>query len=732
MPIKHLLRNEDIFQLAFVHAPIGMAIISTDGQLIQVNDSVCSIVGYTADELTGLSFLDITHPDDVKRNWALIGELLDGKRESYQLEKRYIHKKGHVVWVLLRSTLLRDGDGEPQFFISQITDITGMKQSELELRLSKLRYQSLFEHHPDLIYSLDMDGYLTFANQTFHKTFGYGTNDFKERPFHLKSLTAPESMHQTEVGFQAAANGMPQRYEAVGIDSEGNRIVFDVTNIPIVVDGEIIGVHGLSRDISKQKELWEKLQESQEMYRLISDNSQDMITYSSMDGTTLFISPALTKVLGYEPWELIGKPFSLFRHPDDADVDGAALVSEHSDTKTHTCRILHKDGHYVWIETTSKIVRDTKGEEDKILGVGRDITKRKRAENELRATKERLESFIDHNIDPIMVFDADNRLIQVNESFERTFGWNSAEIVGQLVIDIRFVAPEMMPELKRNLALLNAGQPVPSYETIRLCKDGTRLNVNLTAFPLRDEQGNISGYSVSLRDITDRKQAEELMINSEKLSIAGQLAAGIAHEIRNPITAIKGFIQLLKSGYTEKRQYFDIMLSEIARIEMISSELLLLAKPQTVMFTRKDVGLLLKQVKTLLDSQAIMSNVQIVTDFDPETACILCDENQLKQVWINFIKNAIEAMPDGGKIHIRMRRQGRERIVVSIVDEGCGIPEPLLSKLGQPFYTTKEKGTGLGFMVSKRIIENHNGTITVRSRENVGTTVEVGLPYKDE
>lgn len=731
MSIKHLLRNEDIFHLAFVHAPIGMAIISTDGQLIQVNDSVCSIVGYTAEELTGLSFLDITHPDDVKQNWKLIGELIDGRRESYQLEKRYIHKTGHIVWVLLRSTLLRDGDGEPLFFISQITDITEKKKSELELRLSKLRYQSLFEHHPDLIFSLDMDGYLTFANQAFHKTFGYGTNAYKERPFHFKSLTAPESMHQTEVKFRAAASGAPQRYEAVGIDSEGKRIVFDVTNIPIVVDGEIIGVHGLSRDISKQKELWEKLQESQEMYRLISDNSQDMITYSSMDGTTLFISPALTKVLGYEPWELTGKPFSLLRHPDDADVDGATLVPEHSDTKTHTCRIMHKEGHYVWIETTSKIVRETNGGEDKIIGVGRDITKRKRAENELRATKERLESFIDHNIDPIMVFDADNRLIRVNESFERTFGWNSAEIVGLLVFDIRFVAPEMMAELKRNLALLNAGQPVLSYETIRLCKDGTRLNVNLTAFPLRDEQGNNSGYSVSLRDITDRKQAEELMINSEKLSIAGQLAAGIAHEIRNPITAIKGFIQLLKSGYAEKRQYFDIMLSEIARIEMISSELLLLAKPQTVMFTRKDVGLLLKQVKTLLDSQAIMSNVQIVTDFDPETACILCDENQLKQVWINFIKNAIEAMPGGGKIHIRMRRQGRDRIAVSIADEGCGIPERLLSKLGQPFYTTKEKGTGLGFMVSKRIIENHNGTLTVRSRENVGTTVEVGLPYGD-
>jgi signal transduction histidine kinase len=287
-----------------------------------------------------------------------------------------------------------------------------------------------------------------------------------------------------------------------------------------------------------------------------------------------------------------------------------------------------------------------------------------------------------------------------------------------------------LAELERNLSRLNAGHSILSYETTRLRKDGSKLEVNLTAFPLRDDAGQIAGYSVSLRDITERKAAEEHMMNREKLSIAGQLAAGIAHEIRNPITAIKGFIQLMNSGFKERKLYFDIIASEIARIETILSELLLLEKPQTAAFDRKDVGLLLTQVMTLLDSQAIMSNVQIVADFERGPAVVSCDENQLKQVWINFIKNAIEAMPGGGKVEVRLRRPERGRIVVSIADEGCGIPQTLLSKLGQPFYTTKEKGTGLGFMVSKRIIENHRGELSVRSVENVGTTIEVSLPVE--
>jgi two-component system sporulation sensor kinase A len=174
--------------------------------------------------------------------------------------------------------------------------------------------------------------------------------------------------------------------------------------------------------------------------------------------------------------------------------------------------------------------------------------------------------------------------------------------------------------------------------------------------------------------------------------------------------------------------YYDIMSSEIERIEMILSELLILAKPQMLHSERKDIRILLAQVTTLLESQAIMNNVQIVTEFETGITHILCDENQLKQVCINFLKNAIEAMPLGGTIVIQLKNTSEDRILLRFIDHGCGIPEQVLSKLGQPFYTTKEKGTGLGFMVSKKIIENHHGEVTVLSKENEGTTVEIFLP----
>ncbi|GAA3399710.1 PAS domain S-box protein [Paenibacillus hodogayensis] len=717
------------FQLAFAQAPTAMAIVGVDGTVLHANDFACSFLGYAAEELTGASCFRFAHPEDAVALEKALAGMLAGDRYGGEFEKRYIHKQGHTVWASTRVSLVRDESGEPMYLMAHLIDRTAHKGAEREMRLILKRYEALFHNHPDLIYSLNLDGTYTYANRTFLDTFALEAEQIESGSLHLRMLVAPDQLAAAEERFRQVKGGESQRHEFVGIDSRGRRIVFDVANSPIEVDGRVIGVHGVARDITKLKKLWDRLEQSQSMYELISLNSQDIISYSALDGTILYMSPASHKLLGFAPEEMLGKSFAALWHPVDLEAASCQLLPG-TDSHKYTYRVKHKAGHYVWIETMAKLISDAAGRPDKILAVSRDISDRKRAEDELKAAKERLESSIAHNIDPIMVYDSDNRIIQVNEAFEQAFGWKADELLTRSIYDIAFVPPELNGELERNLIQLNGGQPVLTYETQRQRKDGRSLPVSLTAFPLRDGQGNVSGCSVSFRDMTDRKQSEERMVNAEKLSIAGQLAAGIAHEIRNPITAIKGFIQLMNGGgFSQKREYFDIIASEIARIEMILNELLVLAKPQSVLFRPKDIGLLLHQVKTLLDSQAIMNNVQLVTDFEPDSVVISCDENQLKQVWINVIKNGIEAMPGGGLIVIQLRQRD-DFAVVTISDEGCGIPGSQLARLGEPFYTTKEKGNGLGFMVSKRIIENHGGTLGVSSREGEGTSVEVRLPFE--
>ncbi|OBZ11173.1 MULTISPECIES: ATP-binding protein [Bacillales] len=237
---------------------------------------------------------------------------------------------------------------------------------------------------------------------------------------------------------------------------------------------------------------------------------------------------------------------------------------------------------------------------------------------------------------------------------------------------------------------------------------------------------------VIIRDISERKKNEELLINSEKLYVAGQLAAGIAHEIRNPLTSLKGFLQLLSTGRGNSSNFYEIMKSELVRIESIVSELLMLSKPQIYEFVYKDSRQIMSETVNLLDTQAILHNVVIEFHADYRPLWVFGVENQLKQVFINVLKNAIEAMPSGGVVTINMSLDEARGVLIRIKDEGSGIPTEQLSKIGQPFYTTKDKGTGLGLMVTYKIVDNHQGHISAETQMGVGTTFIIQLPYKEQ
>ncbi len=251
--------------------------------------------------------------------------------------------------------------------------------------------------------------------------------------------------------------------------------------------------------------------------------------------------------------------------------------------------------------------------------------------------------------------------------------------------------------------------------------------VSLT--PIKNDEGKIIQVMRIGEDITDKKSTEDMLRKSEMLSALGQLAAGIAHEIRNPLTSLKGFLQLMKGTKEYKSEYVALMLSEFNRIETIISELLVLARPQFVKFEDVAIESVIKDVCMLLETQAIMNNVEIRTNFAKHLPMVKVIEKEIKQVAINLVKNSIEAMPDGGAIRINIDIEDEKNILLSFEDTGHGIPSDKLPKLGEPFYTTKEKGTGLGLMVSMKIIENHNGTIHYSSTVGEGTTVEIRLPY---
>ena len=227
-----------------------------------------------------------------------------------------------------------------------------------------------------------------------------------------------------------------------------------------------------------------------------------------------------------------------------------------------------------------------------------------------------------------------------------------------------------------------------------------------------------------------RKREEEAkQLQAEKLSVIGQLAAGMAHEIRNPMTSIKGFAQLAatsKNGLTSEQ--LNIIINESERIEGIIRETMLLAKPAQIDFKPVDLGKLANEVEILMLPQLNLKNVELIITIEKSLPTVLGEANHLKQVFINLIKNSIDAVPGiGGQILIDIKRVHR-KIVITTQDNGCGIPPGVIKKLGNPFITTKDDGTGLGLTVSYRIIQNHGGKISVKSDSRNGTTFTIELP----
>ncbi|SFJ60824.1 MULTISPECIES: ATP-binding protein [unclassified Bacillus (in: firmicutes)] len=215
---------------------------------------------------------------------------------------------------------------------------------------------------------------------------------------------------------------------------------------------------------------------------------------------------------------------------------------------------------------------------------------------------------------------------------------------------------------------------------------------------------------------------------AEKLAVIGKMATTIAHEIRNPLTSLKGFTQMQREKHPEDVEYYNIMVQEIERMNAIVSELMVLGKPKKRHYTLHNIKDILYYVISIVEQTAAQYGITISTMFVKELPSIKCDEKQMKQVFLNIIKNAIESMPGGGNIIVEANRVHGDQVVVSVIDEGCGMEQEKIDKIGEAFYTTKENGTGLGLMVTYKILEEHQGEMEFESRLGIGTKVNIKLP----
>lgn len=337
--------------------------------------------------------------------------------------------------------------------------------------------------------------------------------------------------------------------------------------------------------------------------------------------------------------------------------------------------------------------------------------------------------------DLIYIKDAEGRFVTANEYTMEFFGVREEEFKMRTALEVAEENPAFSsyrPYFISDEDTWNLAQP-HRFELTLPDPKGNEAIFDVIKVPTYHTDGRRKNLLVIGRNITEAKQANEYMLRSEKLNVVGELAAGVAHEIRNPLTSIKGFMQLFLAQGQYNDRYLHIMLDEISRIEMIINEYLSIAKPQNngSLFAPESLQPVISNVVTLFTAQANAKNITVGLDLQ-EDCIVPCNVQEIKQVLINILQNAIEATPENGKIQVNLEKlPGSKQVKISIADSGCGISDERLNRLGEPFYSTKEKGTGLGLMTCFRIIEKHKGKLSFESEVGKGTSAAIVLSAAD-
>ncbi|MFJ9500440.1 PAS domain S-box protein [Brevibacillus centrosporus] len=537
------------------------------------------------------------------------------------------------------------------------------------------------------------------------------------------------------------------------------------------------GIYVLFREVAA---FVQNVQLEKQYFHSLFEQHPDAIYAMNLSGYYINVNPATERLTGYSRMELVNQHFHMHIHPQDlpqtkqcfeAAAKGASqrfearirtktgeiirmkftnmpIIGEGSIvgvygiaqdiTQQINCarhghplrveyRILRPDGEER-IVLSQREVNPDKADPTKMFGIIQDITEQKRTEQLLIESQQRYQSLMTYNADGVTAIDLTGAYIEVNPVFERMTGYRKEELL-QLSYSDLLGEDEVAQAGRIWDSFVKEGAPFTLSSKL-VHKEGHLIEVATHNIPIIVNR-EVTGYFTIWRDTSGQKQTDEILRQSEKLAAVGQLAAAVAHEVRNPLTSLKGFTQLLQHQFpTADQSYFDIMKGELERIELISGELLVLAKPKPERFEQRCVNQIVNDVALLLESQANMSAVEIELSLESELPPIFCDENQLKQVFVNIMKNGIESMKDGGKMKIASQRRA-QHLSLSFTDEGCGIPKEKLDKIGDPFYTTKEQGTGLGMMITQKIIQHHKGVMQFESEVGKGTTVTVLLPIED-
>ena len=731
----------------------GFWLLDPEKKTIDVNQSLCDMLGYSRNEMIGktpMEFVDAENESIFIEQTSKISSTL---HRAYEISLR--KKDGINFPTLFNATSLIDNNGKPAGAFAFVTDITDRELMEESLRESETRFRELFENMDSgvAVYRAINDGE-DFIFTDFNRSGEKIEKVIRDEIIGKRVTEAFPRIKDSglfEVFQRVWRTGEPEHhpiyfYENTNLTDWRENFIYKLPS------GEIVAIYS---DETERKQMEEKLQGSEERFKKLSDLTFEGILIHDK-GVAIDINESLIKLFGYTRKEMIGK-----------NIIELCVVREHHATilenithyvaNPYEVMARKKDGTLFPIEIEA---REIKSEEEEFrVAAIRDITERKRVEAALLKSEEKYRSFVDTATDLMIITDKNGTFTDVNKAMIEILGYSREELTGMHITQI------ITEEAQENDFKPNWGKFIEdgkiNLDTTFLTKNGDEIPGELKAIAVFDVSGNIVGSRAVISDLTERVQAEEelkkhrdhleelvtertqelhdtqdKLIRHERLAALGQMAGGIGHELRNPLSIITNAIYYLKMTLPDVNEktakYLEMIDSETRSAAKIISDLLDFARVKVS--EHEDVSIS-ELISDMLTKHPPPTNVEVNIHIPNDLPSIYIDPAQIVQVLVNLFANAYQAMPDGGDLTVTSEQSIvpslQSSFFIAISDTGVGIPPENMEKIFEPLFTTKDKGIGLGLVISKILVEANNGSIKVESMIGEGTTFTLLFPAEE-
>jgi two-component system sporulation sensor kinase C len=629
------------------------------------------------------------------------------------------------------------------------------QEAEEALRASEAHYRGVVEDQTELVCRFLPDTRLTFVNSAYCRYFGRTREELVGHSF--LPLIPEADRRRAQEYFMSLSRDNPvgtQEHQAI---RAGGEIAWQQWTNRALLDehGILAEYQAVGRDVTDRKRAEGELRASEEAYRTLIEEHPDLVVLI-IDGAVEYANEPLLRMVGHTLPEVRGRsPFD-FIVPEErtrARERGARVLTS-GDPSAGEYRLLRKDGTLAAVDIRSRRIR-YRGRMA-LLSIIRDVEERRHAEDELRASEAAYRTLIEEIPGAVLLI-VDGKLVYTNEAFRRMSGYTLEDIAGHSPLEI--IAPEDAERAAERMRAILEGAPSYPSEYRAIAKDGSKhlIEIRTQRIHFRGETGLLS----FMFDVGERKRAEDALRRhstdlerlvqertarirelerqraaSESMAAIGRMAAGIAHEINNPLAGIKNSFLLIKDAVTPDHPYHSyvaLIEREIGRIAGIVRQMFDLYRPDQSAPREVRLDTLLGDVVTLLEPKCRPRNVRIELGAVPGDVLYL-PPGYLSQILLNVIQNAIEASPPAGVTRVSAAAND-DHVVVTIADQGCGIPEELHDRIFEPFFTTKGEGSqaglGLGLSVTRSLMEAMGGSIQFQSREGAGTTFQLILPRRE-